>query len=306
MSWVNKAVSLALLFYMIIFTVYALNTFPPLNIENNVYGFTTDFSNLIVLIFLFWMVQCSELSRQAYVFSTLGLLLWTMGTTADVLDELVVQPFWVSVYFEDLCRTSGMLFTSYGLFKTMRFVQSIHNRLACELIIHNRLACELIIHNRLACELIIDDLTKVHNRRYFYRHVRSAEVTPYVILIIDIVHFKSINDEFGHDVGDIILKQLANKYNDIFVDNAQFARLGGEEFGGYLPTSKMLQVSDFCQQLIDLAHSINVKNVRHLTVSIGVAKQTPNEPFDKVMKRADQALYVAKQTGRDRFEIAPN
>lgn len=284
MSWVNKAVSLALLFYMIIFTVYALNTFPPLNIENNVYGFTTDFSNLIVLIFLFWMVQCSELSRQAYVFSTLGLLLWTMGTTADVLDELVVQPFWVSVYFEDLCRTSGMLFTSYGLFKTMRFVQSIHNR--------------------LACELIIDDLTKVHNRRYFYRHVKSAEVTPYVILIIDIDHFKSINDEFGHDVGDIILKQLANKYNDVFVDNAQFARLGGEEFGGYLPTSNMLQVSDFCQQLIDLAHTINVKNVRHLTVSIGVAKQTPNEPLDKVMKRADQALYVAKQTGRDRFEIS--
>lgn len=107
-------------------------------------------------------------------------------------------------------------------------------------------------------------------------------------------------------MGDIILKQLANKYNDIFVDNAQFARLGGEEFGGYLPTSKMLQVSDFCQHLIDLAHSINVKNVRHLTVSIGVAKQTPNEPLDKVMKRAEQALYVAKQTGRDRFEIAPN
>ena len=68
----------------------------------------------------------------------------------------------------------------------------------------------------------------------------------------------------------------------------------------------MLQVSDFCQHLIDLAHSINVKNVRHLTVSIGVAKQTANEPLDKVMKRAEQALYVAKQTGRDRFEIAPN
>jgi len=134
MSWINKAVSIALLLYIIVFSLYALNTFPPLDVQNNVYGFTTDFCNLIVLVFLFWIVQCSELSKQAYVFSTLGLLLWSMGTTADVIDELVVQPYWMSVYFEDLCRTMGMLFTAYGLFKTMRFVQSIHNRLAHELI----------------------------------------------------------------------------------------------------------------------------------------------------------------------------
>ncbi|MBQ4797670.1 GGDEF domain-containing protein [Pseudoalteromonas sp. MMG006] len=280
----NKVASVALLAYIMFFSTYVLATFPFLQVQNNVYGFTTDFINLVVLTFLFWMVQCSELSKKAYIFSTLGLFLWTMGATADVLDELVVQPYWVSVYFEDLCRTLGMLFTSYGLFKTMRFVQSIHNR--------------------LAAELIIDDLTKVHNRRYFYRYVKSANTIPYVILIIDIDHFKSINDEFGHDVGDMILQQLATTYNNAFEENAQFARLGGEEFGGYLPTSNIKQVSEFCQQLIDLAHTINVKNTRHLTVSIGVAKQAPNEPLDKVMKRADQALYVAKNTGRDRFEIS--
>ena len=181
MSWINKAVSIALLLYIIVFSLYTLNTFPSLDVQNNVYGFTTDFCNLIVivLIFLFWIVQCFELSKQAYVFSTLGLLLWSMGTTADVIDELVVQPYWMSVYFEDLCRTMGMLFTAYGLFKTMRFVQSIHNR--------------------LARELITDDLTQVHNRRYFYRYVKTASATPYVILIVDIDHFKAINDEFGHD-----------------------------------------------------------------------------------------------------------
>ncbi|MDY6889928.1 MAG: GGDEF domain-containing protein, partial [Pseudomonadota bacterium] len=225
MSWINKAVSIALLLYIIVFSLYALNTFPPLNVQNNVYGFTTDFCNLIVLVFLFWIVQCSELSKQAYVFSTLGLLLWSMGTTADVIDELVVQPYWMSVYFEDLCRTMGMLFTAYGLFKTMRFVQSIHNR--------------------LAHELITDDLTQVHNRRYFYRHVKTAPSTPYVILIIDIDHFKAINDEFGHDEGDLVLQQLATKYNSAFVNNAVFARLGGEEFGGYLPTGNISQAAEF-------------------------------------------------------------
>ncbi|KPV91851.1 putative diguanylate cyclase YcdT [Pseudoalteromonas sp. P1-30] len=285
MSWINKAVSIALLLYIIVFSLYALNTFPPLNVQNNVYGFTTDFCNLIVLVFLFWIVQCSELSKQAYVFSTLGLLLWSMGTTADVIDELVVQPYWMSVYFEDLCRTMGMLFTAYGLFKTMRFVQSIHNR--------------------LAHELITDDLTQVHNRRYFYRHVKTAPSTPYVILIIDIDHFKAINDEFGHDEGDLVLQQLATKYNSAFVNNAVFARLGGEEFGGYLPTGNISQAAEFCGQLIDIAHNIKVKQVKQLTVSIGMALQSANEPPDKVMKRADMALYVAKNNGRDQYKIAP-
>ena len=287
MSWINKAVSIALLLYIIVFSLYALNTFPPLDVQNNVYGFTTDFCNLIVivLIFLFWIVQCFELSKQAYVFSTLGLLLWSMGTTADVIDELVVQPYWMSVYFEDLCRTMGMLFTAYGLFKTMRFVQSIHNR--------------------LAHELITDDLTQVHNRRYFYRHVKTAPSTPYVILIIDIDHFKAINDEFGHDEGDLVLPQLATKYNSAFVNNAVFARLGGEEFGGYLPTGNISQAAEFCGQLIDIAHNIKVKQVKQLTVSIGMALQSANEPLDKVMKRADMALYVAKNNGRDQYKIAP-
>ncbi|MDC9529038.1 GGDEF domain-containing protein [Pseudoalteromonas sp. Angola-7] len=285
MSWINKAVSIALLLYIIVFSLYALNTFPPLDVQNNVYGFTTDFCNLIVLVFLFWIVQCSELSKQAYVFSTLGLLLWSMGTTADVIDELVVQPYWMSVYFEDLCRTMGMLFTAYGLFKTMRFVQSIHNR--------------------LAHELITDDLTQVHNRRYFYRHVKTAPSTPYVILIIDIDHFKAINDEFGHDEGDLVLQQLATKYNSAFVNNAVFARLGGEEFGGYLPTGNISQAAEFCGQLIDIAHNIKVKQVKQLSVSIGMALQSANEPLDKVMKRADMALYVAKNNGRDQYKIAP-
>jgi len=58
---------------------------------------------------------------------------------------------------------------------------------------------------------------------------------------------------------------------------------GGEEFGGYLPTSNISQAAEFCQQLISIAHSVNVKQAKHLSVSIGMALQTPNEPLDKVM-----------------------
>ena len=124
------------------------------------------------------------------------------------------------------------------------------------------------------------------------------------MVIIDIDHFKASNDAFGPDVGDVVLKELATKYDNAFTYKNKFARLGGEEFGGYLPTNNMMQACDFSKQLITIAHTIMLKftplNSKH-----GVAMQTPNEPLDKVMKRADQALYLAKKNGRDRFEVAP-
>jgi len=280
----NKIITLFLLIYIGGFSAYILVTYPALQVQNNLYGLITDLVNFVVIIFLFWMVQCSELSQRAYLFSAFGLMLWAMGATADVLDELVVQPYWISVYFEDMCRTTGMLLTSYGLFKAMRFVQSIHNR--------------------LASELVIDDLTQIHNRRYFYQHAKNTEAASYAILIVDIDHFKSINDDFGHDIGDLVLKELATKFSQKFEGENFFSRLGGEEFGGYLSANNMAQVSVFSQQLIELAHTLKIKNTRQLTVSIGVALKAPGEPLDKVMKRADEALYLAKKSGRDRFEIA--
>lgn len=283
MGWLNKIFTLILLVYTIAFSTYSLIYFPPLQVQSNLYGFTTDFINLMVIVFLFWMVQCSGLSKLAYLFSSAGLLFWAMGNIADVIDELVVQPYWVSVYFEDLFRTSGMLLTSYGLFKTMRFMQSIRNK--------------------LFLELTIDDLTKVSNRRYFYQYAKNISVSPYTILIIDIDHFKSINDDFGHDMGDKILKELAGKFNSLFLEQNVFSRLGGEEFGGYLPTSNMAEVANFTQQLISLAQTIHIKNNRFLTVSIGVALQKNDELLDQVMKRADLALYTAKKNGRNRVEI---
>lgn len=280
----NKLLILATLAFIIGFSIFSLMCFPPIDITQNLYGFTTDFINLVVIFTIFFVVQCSQLAKKAYVYVSIGLMLWIVGSTADVLDEVTRQPYWVSNYIEDLCRTLGMLITAYGLFKTMHFMQRMHTR--------------------LAQEFIIDDLTKVYNRRCFYQHVKGIANNPYTVLIIDIDHFKRINDDFGHDVGDQVLKQFASKVNALFNNENTFARIGGEEFAAYLPIYELDEVLNFAQTILETARTIIVQNQRSLTVSIGIAHRSSEQSFDNVMKRADQALYRAKKAGRDRLEVA--
>ena len=280
----NKLLILATLAFIIGFSIFSLMCFPPIDITQNLYGFTTDFINLVVIFTIFFVVQCSQLAKKAYVYVSIGLMLWIVGSTADVLDEVTRQPYWVSNYIEDLCRTLGMLITAYGLFKTMHFMQRMHTR--------------------LAQEFIIDDLTKVYNRRCFYQHVKGIANNPYTVLIIDIDHFKRINDDFGHDVGDQVLKEFASKVNALFNNENTFARIGGEEFAAYLPIYELDEVLNFAQTILETARTIIVQNQRSLTVSIGIAHRSSEQSFDNVMKRADQALYRAKKAGRDRLEVA--
>lgn len=280
----NKLLILAMLSFIIGFSILSLLYFPMLDLRQNIYGFTTDFINLVVIFTIFFVVQCSQLAKKAYLYVTIGLILWIVGSTADVLDEVIRQPYWVSNYIEDLCRTLGMLITSYGLFKTMHFMQRMHTR--------------------LAQEFIIDDLTQVYNRRCFYQYVKGEIKNSYTVLIIDIDHFKRINDDFGHDVGDQVLKEFADKVNGLFKDDNIFARIGGEEFAGYLPNYELEEVINFSETILDIARTITVQNQRNLTVSVGIAHRTAQQSFDNVMKRADQALYSAKKAGRDRLQVA--
>ncbi len=88
----NKLLMLALLSFIVVFTIYNLVAFSHLDIKNSMYGFTSDLINLIVIVTVFWVVQCSKLAKKAYVYVTIGLLLWIVGMTTDLLNEVVVQP----------------------------------------------------------------------------------------------------------------------------------------------------------------------------------------------------------------------
>lgn len=158
-----------------------------------------------------------------------------------------------------------------------------------------------------------DFLTGVYNRRYFYEnmneYVAYAEehMEPYVVAMLDIDHFKKINDTHGHNNGDKVLKTLAKKLIDETKGDDLIARFGGEEFCIIL---KDISNEDAVKFFVNLRANIANCKVQlkkeqiSFTVSIGVAFSRSDYRLDELLELADEALYRAKENGRNRVEIA--
>lgn len=158
-----------------------------------------------------------------------------------------------------------------------------------------------------------DFLTGVYNRRYFYEnmneYVAYAEehMEPYVVAMLDIDHFKKINDTHGHNNGDKVLKTLAKKLIDETKGDDLIARFGEEEFCVIL---KNISNEDAVKFFVNLRANIANCKVQlkkeqiSFTVSIGVAFSRSDYRLDELLELADEALYRAKENGRNRVEIA--
>jgi len=153
-----------------------------------------------------------------------------------------------------------------------------------------------------------DALTGAVNRRGFMRqieqvHVRTAQGDhAYVVLMLDVDHFKAINDQHGHAEGDLVLKRVAHTLHDGLRVGDVVARWGGEEFCLLLPRTRLAEGHALAERL---TLRIAATGTPRVTVSIGVAEaQAQTETVDEVIRRADAALYRAKQTGRNRVVVA--
>ncbi len=157
----------------------------------------------------------------------------------------------------------------------------------------------------------IDLLTDLNNRRYFLelselelaRSKRHAE--PLSLLMLDVDHFKMINDTYGHDVGDAVLQRLGEICRHTFREIDIVGRVGGEEFAALLPEADTAEALEVAERLRASVEGAAVKlaggSLIRFTVSIGVASfQGANEKIEPVLKRADNALYQAKNSGRNR------
>jgi diguanylate cyclase len=149
-----------------------------------------------------------------------------------------------------------------------------------------------------------DALTSVLCRSYFYQMWREGRRKGGFLAIVDADKFKSINDKFGHDVGDEALKHIAHGLSRVVPDFGFVGRLGGEEFCIYLPHATRdqakLVVSEVCSWFRNVPLQVKDHELQ-ITVSIGLTIDNPNEAIGIVMKRADQCLYAAKNSGRDRY-----
>lgn len=156
-----------------------------------------------------------------------------------------------------------------------------------------------------------DHLTGVLNRRglmeagqrEFARAARQA--SPFSVIILDADHFKRINDEFGHDIGDRVLVEIAKACGATVRVSDVVGRIGGEEFAILLPDTPVeggVILAERLRQAVAAARD----GVPPFTVSLGVAAGAAGDQgFEEVLKRADQALYRAKRAGRDRVESGP-
>ena len=167
-----------------------------------------------------------------------------------------------------------------------------------------------------------DALTGVPNRRTFdsvgRREMERARryAKPFTVIAIDIDYFKKVNDTYGHDIGDAVLKEVAKICAAQLRGTDVFARLGGEEFAALLPETDLkpaLALAERLRVAIALQPIFTEKGPLVVTISLGVAEHASQDTgLDQIMKRADEALYAAKRNGRNRVEtvaavaVSPN
>ena len=151
-----------------------------------------------------------------------------------------------------------------------------------------------------------DPLTSVFNRRKFkemlqYEMERNHRYQISLSLIMcDIDHFKRINDRFGHDVGDKALKAFSKKITDNIRDVDIFARWGGEEFMILMPNATAENANLVAEKLRKLIETTDIEDIDFFTASFGVTGFKASDTIDSFIKRADDALYKAKEDGRNR------
>lgn len=173
-----------------------------------------------------------------------------------------------------------------------------------------------IAHHELMNVASTDALTSCLNRRaftalvdgYLERVVQQKSLESGALLVIDVDHFKNVNDSFGHDSGDVALRLIADTIKSSVREIDLVGRLGGEEFSVFMPNldpSRTAIVADRIRIAISAVTFTPDGQPHRLSVSVGGATFDRRATFADLYRHADQRLYAAKNAGRDRVDIQP-
>jgi diguanylate cyclase (GGDEF)-like protein len=158
---------------------------------------------------------------------------------------------------------------------------------------------------------VTDELTGIFNRREILRlaeqeRSRVERYAPsFTVCLIDLDHFKTINDTFGHAIGDEVLRQVTERIQRAIRKTDYLGRYGGEEFLLLLVDTDVQQAKAFVERLQELVRTITLAGINHqcITMSVGIAAFRRGESVSQMIARADAALYAAKENGRNRAMV---
>lgn len=164
----------------------------------------------------------------------------------------------------------------------------------------------------IRAESYTDELSNLKNRKWFDRRIvdeidiANQKASPFCLAMLDLDNFKRINDEFGHQSGDRIIRWVGESLTNNLKGRDTAARYGGEEFSVLMPNTKLADAKSVLEQIrnqlasVDWTHAKSGRPIGKVTASIGVAELKHQESKEDLIERADKNLYEAKQSGKNR------
>jgi len=244
---------------------------------------------------------------QLIVFLFIGLIITALGIGSILISNTSIKtalPFFSFISFPFIirCYIEGepyyQLLGSIGLIAYLIFTRLLFslNKTMIENI-------SLQVENKN--NSLKDPLTGLWNRRRLYLYIEEViprairRNNPFSIILLDVDHFKKINDSMGHDSGDKFLIQISRWIKDLVRDEDLVVRYGGEEFMIVMPSADIQEAEKLTARILKY-----IRDNSGQTISAGIASYSPEMNFNDLVIQADEALYLAKRNGRDRYVIA--
>lgn len=238
-----------------------------------------------------WMLLAA--ATTLYSASVLPLSRWSFFT-AQFITWTLLNPFFHTDI--NLFELKGVMALSYTVFLGALSIYSF-------LTLQKAKLYNFIMSKLLLDQAYIDTLTEIPNRRSFMtRADKQLQVQPrqhdHYLAMVDIDNFKKVNDVYGHDIGDEVLKRIAQDIKAV-MSPYDYARLGGEEFAIYLAGVRREDAEALAGQLCQVVRGYSGEHP--VTISVGLARVLDDDTLNQALVKADGALYEAKHTGKDRF-----
>jgi diguanylate cyclase (GGDEF)-like protein len=232
-----------------------------------------------------------------------------MDTTIEPKNKLLTYALYVSMscFFTSILNIIHTIYVLKIEFTAASFIIPTFTGLLFGIM----LAHIKVLSTRLRGMAYTDSLTNIYNRLHF-AHFLDAEIDKvkryggkFSIIFFDLDHFKEVNDNYGHLAGDEVLEQVTLLVSKANRDADIFARYGGEEFIILAPETDLSGALIHAERLRNDIENFEFKTVGHITSSFGVAEfDAEKDDVDDLLERADKALYMAKEFGRNRVEKA--